>query len=64
MTCHTSVAKDRRHDIEPSRTSLPDIDSDSPEPVPMSEELHAPVSTDVELCYQTFGDPAGDPLSW
>ena len=28
----------------------------------MSEELFAPVSRDVELCYQTFGDPAGEPL--
>jgi pimeloyl-ACP methyl ester carboxylesterase len=27
-----------------------------------SDELLAPVSTGVELCYQTFGDPAGDPL--
>ncbi len=41
---------------------MPDIDSDSPRGVPMSEELLAPVSTDVELCYQTFGDPSGDPL--
>jgi pimeloyl-ACP methyl ester carboxylesterase len=30
--------------------------------VPVSEELFAPVSTEVELCYQTFGSPAGDPL--
>lgn len=28
----------------------------------MSEQLRAPVSTDVELCYQTFGDPAAEPL--
>ncbi|ANH38486.1 3-oxoadipate enol-lactonase 2 [Nocardioides dokdonensis FR1436] len=28
----------------------------------MSEQLRAPVSTDVELCYQTFGDPADEPL--
>jgi pimeloyl-ACP methyl ester carboxylesterase len=27
-----------------------------------SEELFAPVSPEVELCYQTFGDPSGDPL--
>ncbi len=33
-----------------------------PEPVPVSEELFAPVSSDVELCYQTFGEPGGDPL--
>jgi len=28
----------------------------------MSEEYVAPVATGVELCYQTFGDPDGDPL--
>src|ERR1700752_3021311 len=27
-----------------------------------SEELFAPVGRDVELCYQTFGAPGGDPL--
>lgn len=27
-----------------------------------SDELLAPVSSDVELCYQTFGDPDGEPL--
>lgn len=30
--------------------------------VPRSEELFAPVRTDVELCYQTYGDPAAPPL--
>lgn len=30
--------------------------------VPVSEELFAPVGRGVELCYQTFGDPDGDPL--
>ena len=30
--------------------------------VPVSEELFAPVSPGVELCYQTFGSPGGDPL--
>ncbi len=30
--------------------------------VPVSEELFAPVSPGVELCYQTFGSPEGDPL--
>lgn len=30
--------------------------------IPVSEELFAPVSPGVELCYQTFGDPSGDPL--
>lgn len=28
----------------------------------VSEELFAPISGDVELCYQTFGDPSADPL--
>jgi pimeloyl-ACP methyl ester carboxylesterase len=30
--------------------------------VPVSEELYAPVAPGVELCYQTFGSPEGDPL--
>jgi len=30
--------------------------------VAVSDELLAPVSPEVELCYQTFGDPEGDPL--
>ncbi|WP_183100531.1 alpha/beta fold hydrolase [Nocardioides pelophilus] len=30
--------------------------------VAVSEELFAPLPTGVELCYQTFGDPAADPL--
>ena len=30
--------------------------------VPVSEELYAPVAPGVELCYQTFGSPDGDPL--
>ena len=30
--------------------------------VAVSGELFAPVSADVELCYQTFGDPADEPL--
>jgi pimeloyl-ACP methyl ester carboxylesterase len=32
------------------------------QPVPVSEELMAPLSKDVELCYQTFGDPGDEPL--
>ncbi len=28
----------------------------------VSAELRAPVSTGVELCYQTFGDPGDEPL--
>ncbi len=30
--------------------------------VAVSKEMFAPVSPGVELCYQTFGDPDGDPL--
>jgi pimeloyl-ACP methyl ester carboxylesterase len=30
--------------------------------VTVSEELFAPVGRDVELCYQTFGDPSGEPI--
>jgi len=30
--------------------------------VTVSEELFAPVSPGIELCYQTFGDPDADPL--
>ncbi len=33
----------------------------SPE-VAVSSELFAPVSPEIELCYQTFGDPAAEPL--
>ncbi|MFL6022249.1 MAG: alpha/beta fold hydrolase, partial [Marmoricola sp.] len=35
---------------------------ESPTEVKVSEELFAPVSPGVELCYQTFGDPDHDPL--
>ncbi len=30
--------------------------------IAVSEELVAPIGHDVELCYQTFGDPDADPL--
>ena len=30
--------------------------------VAVSDELYAPVAPGVELCYQTFGSPDGDPL--
>jgi len=30
--------------------------------IPVSEELFAPVSPDIELCYQTFGDPIDEPV--
>lgn len=39
-----------------ARTTNNDADT------PVSEELFAPVNADVKLCYQTFGDPAGDPV--
>ena len=32
------------------------------EPVDVSPELFAPVSTGVELCYRTYGDPSGEPM--
>ena len=31
-------------------------------PVTVSEQLRAPVGPQVELCYQTFGEPDADPL--
>ena len=31
-------------------------------PVAISEELIAPVGSGIELCYQSFGDPADEPL--
>ncbi len=34
----------------------------TPSRVAVSDELYAPVSPDVELCYQTFGDPSDEPL--
>jgi pimeloyl-ACP methyl ester carboxylesterase len=34
----------------------------APAAVPVSEELFAPVGRGIDLCYQTFGDPDGDPL--
>jgi pimeloyl-ACP methyl ester carboxylesterase len=33
-----------------------------PNPVKVSDELFAPVSADIELCYQTFGDADDEPL--
>ncbi|GAB2876074.1 alpha/beta fold hydrolase [Nocardioides pacificus] len=41
-----------------SASPTPGLPSDQP----VSNELFAPVSPDVELCYQTFGDPADEPL--
>ena len=34
----------------------------SPTPVDVSEERFAPLPDGVEICYQTFGDPADEPL--
>lgn len=36
-------------------------DAPSPE-MTMTDELFAPVTSGVEICYQTFGDPSGPPL--
>ncbi|GAA1157302.1 alpha/beta fold hydrolase [Nocardioides aquiterrae] len=33
-----------------------------PATIPVSEELFAPVGHGIELCYQTYGEPDGDPL--
>lgn len=35
---------------------------DSTQPPVASDELRAPVGNEVELCYQTFGDPDDEPL--
>ncbi len=42
------------------RSSSPSV-PDSAEPQ-VSEELFAPIGPGIELCYQTIGDPDGDPL--
>lgn len=34
----------------------------APGQVPVSQELFAPVASGVELCYQSFGSPDGEPL--
>ncbi len=35
---------------------------EDPRSIEASEELFAPISSDIELCYQTFGDPDGEAL--
>ena len=40
----------------------PPPSGDSGPDVPVSGELFAPVSSGIELCYQTYGDPAGQPM--
>ena len=42
-------------------SATPTATSD-PSEVAVSEELFAPVSPEIELCYQTFGDPADEPV--
>ena len=41
---------------------MPAPHPDSTQPPLASDELRAPVGNDVELCYQTFGDPDDEPL--
>jgi pimeloyl-ACP methyl ester carboxylesterase len=43
------------------RRSTPDVPAVATE-VTVSGELFAPVGKGIELCYQTFGDPDGEPL--
>jgi pimeloyl-ACP methyl ester carboxylesterase len=38
------------------------MSADAPTPSPASDELFAPIHRQVELCYQTFGDPDDEPL--
>jgi len=47
---------------EPTRTGGRTTVTSSPTDVVVSDELRAPVNTGIELCYQTYGDPADDPL--
>lgn len=46
--------------IRPRRQAEPD--GTGAAPVAVSSELSAPVSSEVELCYQTFGNPDDEPL--
>lgn len=41
---------------------MPESRPDRTQPPVASDELRAPVGNEVELCYQTFGDPDDDPL--
>ncbi len=43
-------------------TSFSAASPQNPPAVAVSEEMFAPVSSDVEICYQTFGSVDGDPL--
>lgn len=44
------------------RRSTPAPSAGNPARARVSDELFAPVGRGIELCYQTFGDPDGDPL--
>jgi len=46
----------------PATPETPPPDREGPEPAESSGELFAPVSPGIELCYQTWGDPGGEPL--
>ena len=51
--------------MPPSRSSRRPARAEAtpaPRELAVSAELSAPVSPGVELCYQTFGDPADEPL--
>jgi len=41
---------------------MPPPAGDESPSVPSSPELFAPVSTGIELCYRTYGDPADEPM--
>lgn len=45
-----------------SRTSGEPEPRQPASPVVVSDELLAPISADIELCYQTFGNPDDEPL--
>src|SRR5262245_36385746 len=48
--------------ISPTTPETPPPDREEVEPADSSGELFAPVSPGIELCYETWGDPSGEPL--
>ncbi len=49
--------------VSPETPANPEASADTADSdVPRSPELFAPVASGIELCYQTFGDPAGEPM--
>jgi pimeloyl-ACP methyl ester carboxylesterase len=54
---YTPDGRVRLTDAMSSRTG-----PDAGRQVVVSDELMAPVSTEIELCYQTYGDPAAEPV--